>query len=262
MNNKMGKSMAIFSAKGGVGKTTTAINLAGILETIEKKVLIIDLNLSSGGVAISLNTPCEKSIYNLIDDYENNRHFEFENYVTKYDDSIDILSSPIDPRQSSKIDKKYLDVIMDKAVNHYDVVLIDMDHSLSEINIVTLDKVDEILFIMTNDPKDLKNMKSIISVFRDLDLSNYKVLLNNSVNPYKNYFSLFDMKNIMKTNIDYSLSSNFFIKNIDEYVMSGEIITLQKKMPSIFTKEYNTFMMIATDLLKEEEKEVDGSEQA
>ena len=107
---------------------------------------------------------------------------------------------------------------------------------------------------MTNDPKDLKNMKSIISVFRDLDLSNYKILLNNSVNPYKNYFSLFDMKNVMKANIDYSLSSNFFIKNIDEYVMSGEIVTLQKKMPSIFTKEYSTFTTMISDLLKDKEE--------
>ncbi|MBE6160792.1 MAG: hypothetical protein E7158_01035 [Firmicutes bacterium] len=253
MINKRGTSVGIFSAKGGVGKTTTALNLAGILETIEKKVLIIDMNLSNGGVAISLNLPCEKSIFNLIDDYENNRHFEFSKYVTKYDDYIDILSSPKDPRQASKIDSKYIDLVIDKAVNSYDLVIIDMDHSLSEINIVTLDNVDDILFIMTNDPKDLKNMKSIISVFRDLDLNNYKILLNNSVNPYKYYFSLFDMKNIMKANIDYTLSSNFFIKNMDDYVMSGQIVTLQRKMANIFSKEYATFTTIAADLLKNKE---------
>lgn len=254
MNNKRGKAMGIFSAKGGVGKTTLTINLAGMIEIVNKKVLIIDLNLSSGGISISLNLECEKNIFNLIDDYENNRHFEFNNYVTKYDEFIDVLSSPKDPRQAAKIDSKYIELIIDKALNNYDAVLIDMDHSLSEINIVTLDNVDEILFVMTNDPKDLKNMKSIISVFRDLDLSNYKILLNNSVNPYKNYFSLFDMKNVMKANIDYSLSSNFFIKNIDEYVMSGEIVTLQKKMPSIFTKEYSTFTTMISDLLKDKEE--------
>lgn len=251
MNNKKGKSLCLFSAKGGVGKTITTINLAGIFKIVEKKVLIIDLNLSSGGISIALNRPAEKSIYNLVDDYENNRHFDFKNYVTHYDEDIDILASPKDPRQAAKIDSKYIDLIIDKACFNYDVVLIDMNHTLSEINIVTLDKVDSILFLMTNDPMDLKNMKSIISVFRDLDLSNYKVLLNNSVNAYKNYFSLFDMKNVMKANIDYTLSSNFFIKNIDEYIMNGQIITLQKRMPNLFAKEYATFMTIAADLLKE-----------
>lgn len=251
MNNMKGKSLCLFSAKGGVGKTTTAINLAGIFKLIEKKVLIIDLNLSSGGIGIALNKPSEKSIYNLVDDYENKRHFDFKNYVTKYDDDIDFLASPKDPRQAIKIDSKYMDLIIDKACYNYDIVLIDMNHTLSELNIVTLDKVDSILFLMTNDPMDIKNMKSIISVFRDLDLNNYRVLLNNSVNAYKNYFSLFDMKNVMKANIDYTLSSNFFIKNIDEYIMSGEIITLQKRMPNLFAKEYATFMTIAADLLKE-----------
>lgn len=251
MENKKGKSICLFSAKGGVGKTTTAINLAGIFEGIEKKVLIIDFNLSSGGIGISLNRKSEKSIYNLVDDYENHRHFNFDNYVTKYDDYIDFLAAPKDPRQASKIDSKYVDLIIDKASYNYDIVIIDLNHTLSELNIVTLDKVDEILFLMTNDPMDIKNMKSIISVFRDLDLDNYKVLLNDSVNAFKKYFSLFDMKNIMKTNIDYILSSSFFLKNIDDYVMNGEIVTLQKKMPSIFSKEYATFMQIAADLLKE-----------
>lgn len=251
MENKKGKSICLFSAKGGVGKTVNAINLAGIFELIEKKVLIIDFNLSSGGIGISLNRKSEKSIYNLVDDYENHRHFSFENYVTKYDDNIDFLAAPKDPRQASKIDSKYVDVLIDKACYCYDVVIIDLNHTLSELNIITLDKVDKILFLMTNDPMDIKNMKSIISVFRDLDLENYKVLLNNSVNAYKYYFSLFDMKNIMKTNIDYYLSSSFFIKNIDEYIMNGEIITLQKKMPSLFSKEYATYMQIAADLLEE-----------
>ena len=112
MNNKRGKSLCLFSAKGGVGKTVTTINLAGIFKIVEKKVLIIDLNLSSGGISIALNKPAEKSIYNLVDDYENNRHFDFKNYVTHYDEDIDILASPKDPRQAAKIDSKYIDLII------------------------------------------------------------------------------------------------------------------------------------------------------
>ena len=55
----------------------------------------------------------------------------------------------------------------------------------------------------------------------------------------------------MKANIDYTLSSNFFIKNIDEYKMSGQIVTLQRKFTSLFSKEYATFMTIAGDILNE-----------
>ncbi len=134
------------------------------------------------------------------------------------------------------------------------MVLIDTNHILDEINIVTLDKVDNILFVLSNDPLDLKNMKSLISIFKDSGVTNYKILLNNSCNPYKDYFSLFDIKNIIKANIDYTLTSSFFIKNIDSYIMNGEIITLQNKMATTFNKDYETFMTIALDTIQNKEE--------
>ncbi len=250
-----GKSISIASAKGGVGKTVTTLNLAGVYEHLEKKVLIIDLDLTSGGISVALNRPFEKTIYNFVDDYNNNRYTDFANYVTSYDDFIDIMPCPKDPRQASKIDSKFIDILIDKAVFHYDIVLIDTNHILNETSIMALDKVDLILFVLTNDPLDLKNMKSLLSIFKDSNITNYKILLNNSRDPYKNYFTLYDIKNVIGANIDYSLTSNFYLKNIDSYLINGEIITLHKRMPSVFNKDYSTFMTIALDVLDEEKKE-------
>ncbi len=253
MGRAKGKSICLFSAKGGVGKTITALNLAGVYEHLEKKVLLIDLDLSNGGISVALNRPFDKNIYHFVDDYNNNRYQNFTDYITKYDDYIDILPSPKDPRQAGKIDSKYIDLLIDKAVFNYDIVIIDTTHSITENNIVALDKVDLILFVITNDPLDLKNMKSLVSIFKENNITNYKILLNNSRDPFKNYFSLFDIKNIINANIDYTLTPDFFIKNIDTYVMNGSIITLQKKMPSVFNKDYSTFMTIALDVLKQDD---------
>lgn len=246
-----GKSLCLFSAKGGVGKTVNTLNLAGIFEQLEKRVLIVDFDLTGGDIAVALNKEFEKNIYNFVDDYNNNRYKEFTDYVTKYDEFIDVLASPKDPRQANKIDSTYVEIILDKAVHNYDIVLVDTNHNINEFNISILDKVDDILFIITNDPMDLKNMKSLLSIFKDVGLTNYKVLLNNSRDPFKNYFTLYDIKNIIKANIDYTLSGSFFIKNIDTYIMDGKIITLEPKMPNIFNKDYATFMTIATDVLEE-----------
>lgn len=253
MKKKHGNSICLFSGKGGVGKTITTLNLAGVYEIMEKKTLIMDMDLSSGGITLALNRAFDRTIYNFVDDYNNNRFRSLQEYVTKYDEFIDILPSPKDPRQASKIDSKYLEMAIDKACNEYDLVLIDTNHILNETNLVLLDKVDNILFVMNNDPLDLKNMKSLLSIFKDLEKTNYKILLNNSNNPYKKYFTTFDIKNIIKSNIDYELSSEFFLKNIDQYVMNGQIITLQPKASNIFNKDFSTLTKIATNFLKSEE---------
>ncbi len=251
MNNK-GISVCITSAKGGVGKTITTLNLAGLYEQLEKKVLIIDFDLASGGISVALNMDINKSIYNLVDDYINNRYKEFKNYVASYDSYIDVLASPKDPRQAGKIDSKYVELILDKAVNNYDVVLIDTSHVLNDLNVSIMDLVDKLLFLVTNDPLDLKNMRSLMTILKDVNYKNFKVILNESVAPFKKYFSLYDIKNIIEENVDYVISRDFYIKNIDNIIMNGEIITKDDKMPTIFSKDYTTLMQIITDMYSEE----------
>ena len=58
-----GKIISVSSVKGGVGKTTILTNLAGIYCSLNKKVLIVDFDLYSGGVAVSLNVKNAKDIY-------------------------------------------------------------------------------------------------------------------------------------------------------------------------------------------------------
>ncbi len=249
MKKKIGKSLCLFSGKGGVGKTILTLNLAAIYSQINKHVLIVDLDLSSGGIALATNKVFDKTIYNFVDDYNNNRFKDFNEYVVKYNENIDIMPSPKDPRQASKIDSKYIEILLDKAMFHYDMVLIDTNHNLNELNLVVLDAADNILFVIENDPMDLKNMKSLLSIFKDLEKTNYKILLNNSRDPFKKYFTLYDMKTIIKNNIDYEISSEFFLKNMDSYVMNGEIPMLQPKAPNIFNKDYTTMMNLAVSFL-------------
>lgn len=248
-----GKTICIFSGKGGVGKTFITINLAGIVANIKKKVLIIDLDLCNGGIALSLDKEPEKTIYNLVDDIANNRFQNFNDYVTQYNEYIDFLASPKDPRQATKIDPKYLDYLLDKCVYHYDLILIDTTHNLNELNLVTLDIVDEILFVLTNDPLDIKNMKSLISIFNDNEITNYKVLLNNSINTERTYFDIFDIKNILKANIDFVLSDRSHIKNIDDFILNGKILTLNQKASSYLVKDYTVFTNIIADYLIDSE---------
>ena len=230
MKKDAAKIITIFSCKGGVGKTTTLINLAGIYSLMDKKVLIMDLDLNSGGIATSLNVDVNKTIYNVVDDMGNNRFDGIENYVSKYNDKIDVLAAPKDPRDALKVDSKYIDLIIMSAMYKYDVILIDTSHNISPISLSALDKSDNTLFMVTNDLVDLKNARSMVAIFKDTEKENYKVVFNSSKDTGKDYFSLFDAKNIIKHNIDYTIDRSFYIKDIDKYVIDGKILTLDKKI--------------------------------
>lgn len=249
MEIKKGKVITITSSKGGIGKTVFTLNLAGIYHQLGIKTLIIDLDLYAGGIAVSVNLNENKTIYNLVDDILNNHYHESYDYLSKYNDNIYILPSCKDPRQGSKIENRFIEQIINIYRSNFDVILIDTSHILIDSNIVAMDASDVILYMVSNDPIDLANTKSMMAIFNDVDKDNVKVLLNNSFSLDKGYFSLFDIKSVIKHNIDYTLNKSFYIKEIDRYIMEGKILTLNNHLSYNDSNDYNRMVMIAKDLV-------------
>lgn len=244
------KVFTITSVSGGVGKTTTLLNLAGIFSRNNKSVLILDLDLYSGDVAATLNINYDRDIYNLFEDLNNNKFESFDNYITKYNDNISVLAAPKDPRFARKISGKVLNTILYKASMKFDIILIDTNHILTDINLFALDSSDQILYIINNDSMNLKNMKTIVSILNDMNKNNYKILLNES-NSRNKYYNKYDIKNVINKNVSYIIPSNFYIKNIDKYIIEGKILTLDNNIYRKYSGAIKIYNLIATDLLKE-----------
>ena len=237
-----GKIISVTSVKGGVGKTTTVLNLAGIYSLMEKRVLIIDMDLYSGGVAVSLDVKMVVSM-------AINRFTSLKYYVSNYNKYIDLLACPRDPREASKIESKFIPMIFDAAKKEYDVILVDTHHVLDEINLMVMDYSYMTLFVLINDLVDFKNMKSLLSIFKDTDKSNYLILLNNSRDTGKDYMTLYDIRTMIGGNIDYTISRNFYIRNIDKYVMDGDILTLNKNINAFHSSDISHMKKMALDLI-------------
>lgn len=240
-----GKIVCFYGGKGGVGKTTTLLSLAGTLSKLNKKVLIVDLDLTNGAIAISLNREANKTIFNFVEDYINNKYNDLDKYITKYDENISFVASPKDPRYASRIDIKYIGILLEKSVYNHDVVLIDTPSILNEISVYSLDKSDVVYLLTTNDCVSLKNIKNIVNLFIENNLDKYKIILNNSFIPNKDYFSNYDIKNIIGHNVDYVISSSFHVNNLDELVVNGEIITYKYSK----FKDEKIFKLIANEII-------------
>ena len=245
------KVITVTSVKGGVGKTTTVLNLAGIYSKMKKKILVVDLDFYSGDISASLNIKYTHDIYNLYEDLNNNKFNSFDDYVVEYDEYISVLSAPKDPRHARKITSKVLDLILYKASLKYDLILIDTNHILTDINLFAFDYSDKIAYIINNDSMNLKNMKSMVSILNDMNKKNYRIILNESNYKGKNYYNKYDIKNIINKNVNYIIPSSFYIKNIDKYIIDGEILTLNDRLYKKHKKAMKIYEMIANDLVKE-----------
>ncbi len=238
---KQAKVITVTSVKGGTGKSTTTLALAGILSNKKLKTIIVDMDLHSGVIAASLNLKTKKDIYTLVNDYMNHGLEEFDEYITKYNDYIDILPAPKDPRSVGKINPHYIDVILKKLKYRYDVILIDTNHIIDDINLITFDNSDNIIYVITNDLMDLKNMKTMLAIYKDMNLNNFYLVLNEALS--KDKVDLYTINSFLEKNIDYVLPSNSFVKNRRKLLMDGKIVTLERA----YQKEKGT--LILTEIL-------------
>lgn len=244
------KIITVASVKGGTGKTTTALNLAGTYSLMNKKTLILDFDLYSGGIALSLNIDINSDLYKLAYDMSVNDYKNIDDYIIKYNEYIDVIPSPKDPRYASKIETKYINAILKKVRTKYDVIIIDTNHFLDATNLVLFDKSNTIMYVINNNPIDIKNLKSMISIHKDMEKENFCIVLNESTSKLNEMFSNYDIKNIIKSDINYIIPRTFYNKNINKYVLDGKIMILEKNIRILNKNTIKIFNKMAIDLLE------------
>ena len=158
-----GRLITVFSAKGGVGKTTLSTNAATHLAHSGLRTLLVDLDLSFGDVAISLQLVPAQSIYDAV---SMSGHLDDEALrglvVTHEESGLDVLCAPNDPGDADRIPVPTVSEILKVARRSYDYVIVDTPPSFTEHVLASIDVSDALVLIATLDIPAVKNLRVAI----------------------------------------------------------------------------------------------------
>ncbi len=179
----MGRILAFYGAKGGVGTTTIAINAAiAFHRELGRKVCLVDGNLQFGDHRVFLDLGLDrKSIVDIVTAPSIDADL-IRNVIVKHDSGIDLLLAPPSPETAELVRTEHLPFITDQLTSMYDYILVDVDKRLDDVNLGVFEAAETVFVVMTADLSCLKNARLVLEALRRIgfDPKRLKLALNRS----------------------------------------------------------------------------------
>ena len=223
MNKK--NTIAVINQKGGVGKTTTVINLASSLSILGRKNLIIDLD-PQGNATTGLgrsNSDEQENIYNLL--IKNN---SLESVIKKTGiDNLEIIGSNVNlsglevetANDSNRafVLKQILEEGKNNILKKYDNIFIDCPPSLSLLTIMALVASDELLVPLQTEFFALEGITQLVKTIERI-----KINLNPELKVKGILLTMFDKRNKLSAQVDKE-ARNYFKEKVYKTVIPRNV---------------------------------------
>ena len=204
--------ISVINQKGGVGKTTTVINLATALAKKGKKILVIDLD-PQGNATTGLgksNNDEDKSIYNVLIGKTQVQKAIQESTVTGLDiigSNVNLSGLEVETANDANrafLLKEILSKSEDSHLNKYDNIFIDCPPSLSLLTIMSLVSADELLIPLQT---EFFALEGITQLMKTID--RIKVNLNPTLGIRGVLLTMFDKRNKLSSQVDIEARNHF-----------------------------------------------------
>ena len=206
------KIITVYSNKGGIVKTTIAVNLAAELAKVTKdKVALVDLNLQLGDIStfLNLNPPFDVNyvIRRLIDKEENILIKGFEKYK---DLSLYVLSDPSYIEQSESITTQQITTLFSALKKVFPYIVVDMSSNIDPISLKILDSSDWIMFTTIVNIPAIRNAQRCLNLFRSRKYPSNKVKI--VINRYmeNDEIKIEDIENTLGESVYWKIPNNYF----------------------------------------------------
>ena len=217
----MGKIVSFSNQKGGVGKTTTCVNMAAYIAAEGKKVLLVDMDPQGNattGLGFSKSS-LEQSIYSVLIDDEK----ALENIMPTEVENLDLLPSNIDlaGAEVELVYKKNLERVLKNALeeirSRYDYILIDCPPSLGLLTINALACADSVIIPIQSEYYALEGLSQLMN-----SISLVKQHLNAGLEVDGVVLTMYDSRSLISKQIAEEIKK-FFTKRLFEIVVPRNV---------------------------------------
>lgn len=216
----MGKVLAFSNQKGGVGKTTTCVNMSAYLATLGKRVLLIDAD-AQGNATTGLGfdkSKLKKSIYNVLIDGDGAEDTVVKTGVENLyllPSSIDLAGAEVELVELKNRDKRLLDFI-EKVRGDYDYITIDCPPSLGLLTINALVAADGAIIPIQSEYYALEGLSQLINTIKLVSRINKKLKIEGVV------LTMYDGRALVSRQISEEIRK-FFGKTVFDTVIPRNI---------------------------------------
>lgn len=243
----MGKVYSILSGKGGVGKTTSAINLAAALNALGEDVLIVDANLSTPNIGLHLGAPIVPVTLNHVLD----GRADVTDAIYEHDSGLKILPSSLSIKELKRINHDKLIEVAKELRKLADYIFLDSSAGLGREAESAINSADEVIIITQAE------MPSIADALKTSKLTEYlnKDIRGFIINRHKGTRTEIDLQNIKDMLEIPHLGTIPEDKNIQKALVLKDAI-IHTHPRSIASREYKKIAqkLLGEQYLKQQEK--------
>jgi pilus assembly protein CpaE len=174
-----GQVVTFFAPKGGVGRTTLAVNFAVAAKTeLNLRVALVDGGLQFGDVGVLLNlNPKNQSVADLARELQTGDTETVESTLVDHSTGVRVLMAPPSPEMAELVTPDHLSRIVAALRQTHDLVVIDSSALLQDATLAFFDQSDVILTVLTLEITNIKNIRQFLALADQLGYSEEKVQL-------------------------------------------------------------------------------------
>jgi pilus assembly protein CpaE len=182
---RRGRIVSFVSNKGGVGKSTLALNAAcGLAARHPEQVLLIDASLQLGVCASMLDLQPVSTITDAAHERDRLDETLIRQLATPHDSGLHLLAAPADPLEAAEVDDEVMSRILTLARRAYDYVIVDTFPMFDRVIVAVLDLSDRCYVVLENVVPTLLGGVKLIKLMDELGFprERERVILNRSTN--------------------------------------------------------------------------------